>query len=136
LEHVSKFGQPTGQSLAVGEATIDEGGDRCGATDQMKRAVVLLGVLALGGCLPDQAKDVAACQTEAMRFYQMSPGVDPTDPGSRYIIGCMAAKGYDFTVLPADCNSQHPLSTQPACYTANSWLAAIVDQFRRPPKSN
>ena len=102
----------------------------------MRRAVVLLGVITLGGCLPDRGKDVDACQTEAMRFYQVPPGVDPTDPGSRYIIGCMAAKGYDFTVLPEDCNSHQPLSTQPACYTQNSWLAGIIDQFRRPPQSN
>jgi hypothetical protein len=102
----------------------------------MRRAIVLLGVILLGGCLPDQAKDVEACRAEALRFYQMPPHVDPTDPGSRYIIGCMAAKGYDFSVLPADCDSRHPLSTQPACYTANGWLAGIVDQFYRPTKSN
>jgi hypothetical protein len=86
--------------------------------------------MTLGGCLPDRSKDVAACQTEAERFYQTYHAVNPDDPSSQYIIGCMAAKGYDFTILPVDCNSQHPLPTQSACYAPNSWLDWIIDQFR------
>ena len=81
--------------------------------------------------MPDRAKDVAACQIEAERFYQTYHAINPDDPSSQYIIGCMATKGYDFTILPVDCNSQHPLPTQPACYAPNSWLVWIVDQFRR-----
>jgi hypothetical protein len=104
--------------------------------DQMRREVILLMVISLGGCLPDQAKDVAACQTEADRFYQGYNAVDVDNPRSHYIIACMAAKGYDFTILPADCDSRHPLPIQPACYAPNSWLAWIIDQFRRTPKSN
>jgi hypothetical protein len=101
----------------------------------MRREVALLMVITLGGCLPDQAKDVAACQTEANRFYQTYKAVDPDDPSSQYIISCMAAKGYDFSISPADCDSRHPLPTQPACYAANSWLDWIIDQFRRALKS-
>jgi hypothetical protein len=98
----------------------------------MRRAVSILLAIGLGGCLPDQAKDVAACQTEAERFYQMYHAVDPNDPSSQYIIACMAAKGYDFTISPADCNSRYPLPTQAACYAPNSWLGGIRDKFRRP----
>ena len=110
--------------------TVDEHGKRCKATDQMRRAVLLLVVMVLGGCLPDQAKDVAACQAEADHFYTWNGAVDVDNPRSHYIIGCMAAKGYDFTVAPADCSSQYPLPTQPACYTPSSWLGWIIDQFR------
>ena len=116
--------------------TVDEHGKRCKATDQMRRAVLLLVVMVLGGCLPDQAKDVAACQVESDRFYQAYNAADPDDPRSQYIIACMAAKRYDFTILPADCDSRHSLPTQPACYTPNNWLAGIIDEFRRPLKSN
>jgi hypothetical protein len=98
---------------------------------QMKHALALLAVLSLGGCLPNQAKDVVDCQTEASRFYQTYHAVDVSDPSSQYIIACMDSKGYDFTVLPADCDSHHPLPTQAACYTPSNWLAADIDQLGR-----
>jgi len=99
-------------------------------THQMRRKVFLLGLITLGGCLPDQAKDMAACRTDADRFYQGYRAADVDNPRSQYIIGCMAAKGYDFTIAPADCDSRHPLPTQPACYTPSSWLAWMSNQFR------
>jgi len=111
------------------DVTVDERGNRCGAMEQMRRAVLLLAVIALGGCLPDRAKDVAACRTEADHFYQAYNAVDVENPRSQYIIGCMAAKGYDFTIAPEDCDSRHPLPTQPACYTPSGWLAWINNQF-------
>lgn len=113
-----------------GGVTVDQPGNLCGATDPMRRAVVLFMVMTLGGCLQDRSKDMANCQTEAERFYQTYRAVNPDDPSSQYIIGCMAAKGYDFTILPADCNSQHPLPTQSACYAPNSWFDWIVEKFR------
>jgi hypothetical protein len=109
---------------------------RFGMTHQMRRKVFLLGVITLGGCLPDQAKDMSACRTDADRFYQGYHAADVDNPRSQYIIGCMAAKGYDFTIASEECDSRHPLPTQPACYTSSSWLAWIIDQFRRPLKSN
>ena len=102
----------------------------------MRLEVVLFMMITLGGCLPDQTKDVAACRTEAERFYHTYEAVDPNEPSSQYIIACMAAKGYDFTILPADCDSRYPLPTQPACYAPNSWLDWIIDQIRRALKSN
>jgi len=106
------------------------------ASGQMKRTVVLLVAITLGGCLPDRAKDVAACRLEADRFYQVYQDVDVGNPRSQYIIACMAAKGYDFDVSPADCDSRHALPAQSACYTPNGWLAWLIDQFRRALKSN
>ena len=101
----------------------------------MKRTVALLLVVVLGGCLPDQSEDMTACKAEVMRFYPGYIAANPDDPGTRYIIGCMAAKGYDFEVTPADCSSRDPLATQPACYTPRSWPAWVIDRFRRAVKS-
>lgn len=100
----------------------------------MRRVAVLLMAIGLGGCVPNQAKDVATCQAEANRFYQTYKAVNPDDPSSQYIIACMAAKGYDFTISPADCDSRHPLPTQPTCYVPNGWLDWIIDRFRRALK--
>ena len=102
----------------------------------MRRGALLLAVVILGGCSPEQAKDMASCQADASRFYQTYHAVDPNDPSSKYIISCMAAKGYDFIISPADCDSRHPLPTQPACYTPSGWLAGFIDRFRRPLKSD
>ena len=87
--------------------------------------------ISLAGCKSDPAKDVAACRTEAERFYHMYKVVDPADPSSQFIIACMAGKGYDFTVLPTDCDSRYPLPTQPTCYTPNSWPDWLIYKFRR-----
>ncbi len=96
----------------------------------MRPAAVLLMAIALSGCVPDRADDIAICQREATRFYAPHRAVDPEDPVSRFIIGCMAAKGYEFTVAPADCSSEHPLPTQAACYTSRTWLGWLIDRMR------
>ena len=99
--------------------------------DQMRREFVLLTALTLGGCLPDQAEHMAACRTQADRFYQTYKAADLDEPSSQYIIACMAVKGYDFTILPADCDGRRPLPTKATCYRPNSWQGWIVDQIRR-----
>ena len=95
----------------------------------MKRVLVLLAVTTVGGCLPDRAKDVAICRTEADRFYEGYRAVDVDNPRSEFIIGCMANKGYIFNIMPSDCSSERPLVTQPTCYASNSWLSWIIDHF-------
>jgi hypothetical protein len=97
----------------------------------MRRLAVLLVALPLAGCFPDQAGDVGACEAQANRFYQTYKAVDPNDPSSKYIIECMADKGYDFVVTPSDCDSNHPLPTQAACYTPTGWLGGVYDWIRR-----
>lgn len=98
----------------------------------MRLAVGLLITLLLGGCLPDQTKstDVTACRDEADRFYQAYNNADISNPRSKYIIACMAAKGYKFEVSPSDCDSRHALVTQSTCYVSNSWIAWIFGRFR------
>ena len=96
----------------------------------MRRArfLMMLGVLA--GCSSGKAQDVAACQIEADKFYQAYRDNDVANPRSRYIIECMASKGYDFDVSPADCDSRRSLPTQQTCYVSGSWLVRILDLFR------
>ena len=93
----------------------------------MNRAFVLLVPIVLAGCLPDRANDIAVCKTESDRFYQGYQALNVDDPRSRYIIGCMAAKGYDLDVVPADCDSKYPLVTQSACYTPDGRIARFID---------
>jgi hypothetical protein len=102
------------------------------AAHKMKREVVLLVAFTVGGCLPDQgtAKNMTACQVGADRFYQGYNTFDVNNPRSQYIIACMAAKGYDFDISSADCNSRRPLTTQRTCYVSSNWLARIIDKMR------
>jgi hypothetical protein len=93
-------------------------------------------LVVLGGCATDQSKDMAACQQEVKRFYPVYVASNLNDPGVRYIMACMESKGYAFAISAADCDSKYPLPTQPACYTPQGPVAAAIDQFRRPSKSD
>jgi hypothetical protein len=97
----------------------------------MGRKVVLLMAFALAGCLPTASKEMAACHTEAGRFYHTYQAIDPDDPSSQYIIECMAAKGYRFDALAADCDDRSPMPTQATCYEPNGWFDWAIDQIRR-----
>ena len=65
---------------------------------------------------------VEACRVEAERFYAMYKVGNPADPSSQFVIACMSAKGYDFTISPTDCDSRYPLVTQGGCYEPISWI--------------
>jgi hypothetical protein len=95
----------------------------------IERAVALLLAINLAGCTPNNATDMAACQKEADRFYQGRQEADMDDPRNRYVIECMATKGYDFDVYPAACTDRHPFPTQPACFVRSNWLARMFDRF-------
>lgn len=101
----------------------------------MRRLACLIVVLAilplLSGCQPDQSKVMAVCEAEAARFFPIYRTADPASISSQYIIECMADKGYEFTVAPADCDSRHALPTQAACYEPQNWFAALIDRARR-----
>jgi hypothetical protein len=100
----------------------------------MRYAALLFLLSILTGCVPHQAKDVAACVMEAKRFYHMYKAVDPEDPSSKYVISCMAAKGYQFTILPSDCDSRHALPTQATCYEPTNWSDWTIDRVIRTMK--
>ena len=97
----------------------------------MRLKVRLFVALFLGGCSPDQAKSKAilACRDAADRFYQGLSNADIDSPRSKYIVACMADKGYNFEVWPVDCDSQHALTTQSACYVSQSWMAWIISRM-------
>lgn len=97
----------------------------------MTVAIVLLLSANMAALLPHQPQAMDECLREAERFYHMYKIVDPNDPSSQYIMACMAAKGYVFTIAPKDCDSRYPLVAQPACYTPNTWLGWAIDRFRR-----
>lgn len=102
----------------------------------MRPAIVLLMTANLTSWLPDQPKAIDECLKQAERFYHLYKVVDPNDPSSQYIIACMAAKGYDFTVAPEDCDSRYPFVTQPACYTPSTLFGWTIDRFRRALKAH
>jgi hypothetical protein len=104
-------------------------------TARIPHAFALLLLTMLAGCLPDKSKDLALCRREADRFFQASIADDPSSPKSDFIIGCMAEKGYDFTVVPRDCDSRYPFPTQSACYSPNDWLEWTVDRLKAAYRS-
>ena len=93
----------------------------------MRVALFLAMMILLGGCLPEKSKDADACRNEADRFFQGYQTDDVNNPRSRYIIECMASKGYAFDISPTNCDSRRSLPTQPACYAATGWLAQLID---------
>jgi hypothetical protein len=121
------------QSALCSRILDDLQGHNC-CNRKMNRKVPVLLFLIVGGCSRQPTLDVATCRTEADRFYQAFNAVDADSPRGRYIIACMAAKRYDFDVGQADCDSRHPLPTQPTCYARNGWLDWIIDRFH--PGSN
>ena len=96
----------------------------------MRRAVFLLMLVGLANCSSGKAQDVAACQAEADRFFQAYRDDDVANPRGRYIVECMASKGYEFDVSPADCDSRRSLLTQQTCYVSRSWFVRLIDLFR------
>jgi hypothetical protein len=97
---------------------------------QLALIPIVLLVLELAACLPEQKKSLAVCEKEADRFFMGYRDDDPENPRSRYIIECMANNGYDFAVEPAACDSRHSLTTQPACYSPRGWLDWVEYKLR------
>ena len=102
--------------------------------EQMNRVWILPVVLFLSGCMEDKARDVAACDVDAMRVYPKQADLGFGDPRTVYINACMASKGYDFTILGKGCRSSQALPIQPDCYTPRGWFGRMLDQLSRPSK--
>ena len=86
----------------------------------------------LGGCTPGKVRAVAACEMEAMRLYPQQPRGYLGTQDSRYMIVCMAAKGYRITILAPGCDREQAFGYQPECYTPAGWVAATLDKWSRP----
>jgi len=87
-------------------------------------------LVALGNCSSGKAQGVASCQADADRFYQAYRDDDVANPRGRYIIECMASKGYEFDISSADCDSRRALLTQQTCYVSASWIGRLIDRLR------
>ena len=98
---------------------------------QCARALIVLQLLNLAGCVPEQTKALADCQKEADRFFMGYRNDDAENPRSRFIIECMGSKGYDFTVESKDCDNRYPLTTQTACYSPHDWVDRIELELNR-----
>jgi hypothetical protein len=95
----------------------------------MRFIVLILLMIASQGCTPEKRNNVNACRMDADRFYQGYQVDDVDNPRSRYIISCMAAKGYEFDISPTDCDSKRSLATQSTCYVSTGWAARILDRL-------
>ena len=95
----------------------------------MRLVALILIAAVITGCSPEKRNDVSLCQKDGDRFYQGYQAGDVDNPRSRYIISCMAAKGYEFDISPADCDSKRPLATQSTCYVSSSWAARSLDRL-------
>ena len=96
----------------------------------MRPAIFFIMLLALANCSSGKGQDLAACRTDADRFFQGYRDDDAANPRGRYIVACMAAKGYEFDVSPTNCDSGRALLTQQACYVSSSWITRLFDLFR------
>jgi hypothetical protein len=89
----------------------------------VRRLLVALAVVApLCGCWADTKRQIAACDLEATRlypddkgqssdFYYRNPDVE------KYVIKCMAARGYDFDYKQSKCPlALNERATSPYCY--------------------
>ena len=90
-----------------------------------------LGLLAfailLGGCTPDsKVRAVASCELESIRLYPQQPRGYLGSHDSRYMIVCMAAKGYRITILAPGCDREQAFGYQPECYTPTGWVAVSL----------
>ena len=95
------------------EALLFETGCRVAAP------MVVLAVV-LTACAPDPSSDLKSCQESADRFFPAFQVANMDSPRSKFIIGCMATKKYDFDFLLAGCDSKLPLASQSNCYSARA----------------
>ena len=94
------------------------------ARRSLQIATIFLLGLGAAGCGPDRGQAVAACEGEADRFFPDNAR-DVNGPRSQFLIGCMSAKGFNFYFEATECDSRHPLSSQPECYRSRGvfdWL--------------
>ena len=82
----------------------------------LARLSVLLAAALVAGCQPSRSDALASCLLDAERFYQ-TRAVTLESPRAKYIMGCIAAHGYRFDFLLAQCESSRPFISQPECYS-------------------
>jgi hypothetical protein len=94
----------------------------------MRWAILLFLALQLVGCMKDQERQLATCKLESMRLYQEPQFADPfaTLPYNKYIVTCMASKGYAMVVSDNKCVIGVNFVTQVECYKPTGWFERAV----------
>jgi hypothetical protein len=93
-------------------------------TKSVKGLVLLSLALPLAGCMENQERQLAACKLESMRLYEEPQIIDAFHalPYNKYIVTCMAAKGYGMAVRNKKCVTGINFAVQVDCYTPPGWL--------------
>ena len=78
--------------------------------------------------MQDQEKQLAACKLESMRLYEepLIPDAFDVLPYHKYIVTCMAAKGYEMTVASNKCVVGVDFSFQVGCYKPTGRLEQLL----------
>lgn len=65
----------------------------------MKRILVILLALPTAGCLPEQKRQLASCEIEAIKFVPTERARDD------FIVTCMVAHGYEWRLANTKCKA-------------------------------
>ena len=90
--------------------------------------------LLLCGCIADQKKQAATCETDAKHAYpdKTLRGTSPSTDMADFIHACMRVAGYDFACRPDDMS----LSGDYFCYRPSSTLARWAYEIERALKQH
>lgn len=90
------------------------------------RPVLLLLPLILAGCLDDQRQAASRCTMDARRLYPQMAFAGPFDQPGAYIIDCMGAAGYGFTMALKECPVSDWAAANPYCYRPRGRIAGWI----------
>src|SRR5258708_8867433 len=92
-----------------------------------RTALLTVSAMTLLSCSQSSTSSLAECQREADRFYQGYQTDDAANPRSKYLIECMASRGYEFDISSAQCDSRRSLPAQSTCYVSENWVARKLE---------
>ena len=92
----------------------------------MTRLALLPLLLLLSGCLDDQKQATSRCTLDARKQYPQMASAGPFDQSGLYIIDCMGAAGYGFTMLLDACPVSDWAASNPYCYSPRGRIARWV----------
>lgn len=86
-------------------------------------------LLLLSGCLDDQKQATSRCTLDARKQYPQMTSAGLFDQPGRYIVDCMGASGYEFTLLLAKaCPVSDGAAANPYCYRPRGRIAQWIFQ--------
>jgi len=90
----------------------------------MRKALLLMPIVLLTGCIDDQKRQTSLCETEASRGYASET--------ASLVIACMDKAGYKWDWKHGVCPVGDSSEANPYCYRPKSWAGRIgfsVDVF-------